>query len=208
MTRNVSEYTACRVPLRRISFGDAFLVVHEGAVASIKRIEARWKAAGGNDAYRVRRDDTGAYNCRKTTSGRSWSKHSWGCAVDINWSTNPYSHALHTDMPRWFVQLWLDEGWGWGGNWSSVKDAMHFSKFTNEGGDGLLYVDEEPEDDMAQVPQEEWEQMKRDVATLLERTSIQVLKDGAKKDLGTDHVAKAHAKQQGWLKDDGTWDPE
>src|SRR5690348_15960205 len=145
--RRVSEYTACRVPLVRVPFGDASIVDHEGAAASVKRVEARWKAAGGNAAYRIRPGDTGAYNCRKTTSGSSWSKHSWGCAIDINWTTNPYGRTLHTDMPRWFVKLWLDEGWGWGGNWSSVKDAMHMSKFPNEGGDGRLYVGSSSEED-------------------------------------------------------------
>lgn len=145
--RRVSEYTACRVPLVRVAFGDAFVVVHEGAEASVKRIEARWKAKGGNTAYRIRKADTGAYNCRKTTSGASWSKHSWGCAVDVNWQTNPYGRRLVTDMPKWFVQLWIDEGWGWGGNWSGVKDAMHFSKFPNEGGDGRLYVGEAPDEE-------------------------------------------------------------
>jgi len=41
-----------------------------------------------------------------------------------------------TDMPRAFVQLFLDEGWGWGCNWNSTKDAMHFSKAPGEGGNG------------------------------------------------------------------------
>jgi hypothetical protein len=37
-------------------------------------------------------------------------------------------------MPASFRQLFLSEGWGWGGNWNSSKDAMHFSKATGEGG--------------------------------------------------------------------------
>lgn len=141
---HVTEYSACRVPLRRIIWCDATLVVHEGAVASLGRIEARWRARGGHGAYRIRREDTGAYNCRRTTSGNSMSKHSWGCAVDINWRTNPYGSRLVTDMPGWFVQLFRDEGWGWGGAWSGAKDAMHHSKFPSEGGDGRLYVGSTP----------------------------------------------------------------
>ena len=143
MTRHVSEYAACRVPLRRITLGDATIVVHAGAVASIKRIEARWRAHGGNAAYAIRTADTGAYNCRRATGSPSWSKHAWGVAVDVNWQTNPFGSRLVTDMPDWFVRLWLDEGWGWGGNWRGKKDAMHFSKFENEGGDGLLYAGDE-----------------------------------------------------------------
>lgn len=168
MTRNVSEYSACRVPLRRVPFGDAFLVVHEGAVASVKRIEARWLAKGGNSAYRIRREDTGAYNCRRTTSGRSMSKHSWGCAIDFNWSTNGYGASNH-DIPDWFVQLFADEGWGWGGNWRGTKDWMHVSKFVNEGGDGLLYVGEE-EDWLDMATKDELEALiKANVAAPLQR---------------------------------------
>jgi len=140
--KKVTDYRPCRVPLRRTSLGDASIVVHAGAVASIKRIEARWLARGGNAAYAIRRADTGAFNCRRTVGGTSMSKHAWGCAVDVNWGTNPFGSRLVTDMPRWFVQLWRDEGWGWGGNWRGKKDAMHFSKFENEGGDGKLYVGE------------------------------------------------------------------
>lgn len=139
----VAAYQPCKVPLRRATFGNATIVVHEGILPAIKRIEQRWEAMGGNRAYLVRQKDTGAYNCRKTTSGRSWSKHSWGAAVDVNWQTNPYGRKLRTDMPKWFIQLWKDEGFGWGGDWRNVKDAMHFSKFPNEGGDGKLEFGEE-----------------------------------------------------------------
>jgi hypothetical protein len=40
----------------------------------------------------------------------------------------------YTDMPESFVSLWNNAGWGWGGIWSSKKDAMHFSLVTAEGG--------------------------------------------------------------------------
>jgi hypothetical protein len=149
--RRVADYAACRVPLRRITFGDATIVVHAGTVASIKRIERRWIARGGNAAYTIRKADSGAYNCRRATGSASWSKHAWGAAVDLNWRSNPFGSRLVTDMPRWFVQLWLDEGWGWGGNWRGKKDAMHFSKFESEGGDGRLYVG----DDAGTGPTEE-----------------------------------------------------
>src|SRR5215208_1409844 len=49
------------------------------------------------DVYRIE-----SYNCRKTTSGTSWSAHAWAAAVDINPEHNPYSSrgVLKTDMPR------------------------------------------------------------------------------------------------------------
>ena len=37
-------------------------------------------------------------------------------------------------MPKAFVQAFTSEGFGWGGAWTSVKDAMHFSLSPNEGG--------------------------------------------------------------------------
>lgn len=76
-----------------------------------------------------------SFNCRKTTSGASWSAHAWAVAVDINPEKNPFtSGKVITDMPRSFVECFTSEGFGWGGNWRSVKDAMHFSLAPNEGG--------------------------------------------------------------------------
>jgi len=75
--------------------------------------------------------------------GGKLSAHSLGLAVDLNPATNPYTMGpTVTDMPRWFIDLWKAEGWGWGGSWTgSVRDAMHFSKLAREYGDERL---EEP----------------------------------------------------------------
>jgi peptidoglycan hydrolase-like protein with peptidoglycan-binding domain len=76
-----------------------------------------------------------SYNCRRTTSGTSMSAHSWAVAVDINPEQNPFTRgAVITDMPKEFVECFTSEGFGWGGAWRSVKDAMHFSLAPNEGG--------------------------------------------------------------------------
>ena len=83
--------------------------------------------------YNVHRIES--YNCRQTTGGGSMSAHSWAVAVDINPEQNPFTRgALITDMPRSFVECFTSEGFGWGGSWRSVKDAMHFSLAPNEGG--------------------------------------------------------------------------
>lgn len=85
--------------------------------------------------YRTRLADTGAYNCRKITGGTGYSLHSYGCAIDINWQSNPYmsNGRLVTDMPRAMTDeiqaLRTNNGkrvWEWGGGWSGAKDAMHF----------------------------------------------------------------------------------
>jgi hypothetical protein len=85
----------------------------------------------GYGVYRIE-----SYNCRKVTGGSSRSAHSWPVAVDINPDTNPFSKAgrLITDMPREFVACFESEGFGWGGSWSSPKDAMHFSLAPSERG--------------------------------------------------------------------------
>lgn len=157
----VEEYQPCRVPLRRITWCGVSLVTHEGCVASLKRIEARYNALNGPVRYPIRQGDTASYVCRHIAGSSSWSKHSWGCAVDTNWNTNGYG-ASHHDMPAWFVQLFLDDGWGWGGNWHGTKDWMHTSKFPNEGGDGLLYVGDGQEDDLPYT-EEQLKQIIRDV---------------------------------------------
>lgn len=54
------------------------------------------------------------------------STHSWGCAFDVNWDTNPMGSKLVTDLPDEFVAAFTEQGWDWGGRWRSIKDAMHF----------------------------------------------------------------------------------
>ena len=72
-------------------------------------------------------DDWG-YACRPITGSTTVpSNHSWGLAVDLNASRNPYVHgAIVTDMPRWLPSLWGRYGFSWGGDYTSVKDAMHY----------------------------------------------------------------------------------
>ena len=99
--------------------------------------------------YEPRKADTGAYNCRKITGGTGYSLHAYGpgdkftfwngtqrataLAVDINWTTNPYGRTLKTDMPTAMVadikKVRTVNGkqvWGWGGDYRTNKDAMHF----------------------------------------------------------------------------------
>lgn len=148
----------CNFPGRVITVFDRRFYVHEGIVEDLKWIEQEWRKRGGHDAYPIRAD-SGAYNCRKTTSGSHWSEHSRGWAVDINWDTNPFQDndgTMQTDMPRWFVNLWKARGFGWGGDWSSVKDPMHFSKAPREGGDGRLSTAPVQEDDEMPTPEDLW----------------------------------------------------
>lgn len=89
---------------------------------------------------------TTAFVCRPTVTSTSWSQHAYGLAVDVNPFHNPYlkgdivvpelaSAYLDRDHHRpGMIQpgdvvttAFADLGWGWGGNWSSAKDWMHFS---------------------------------------------------------------------------------
>ena len=60
--------------------------------------------------------------------------HPYGGSIDINPDENPYGSTLKTDMPKNISEISQKHGLGWGGNWRSVKDAMHFSALKNEQG--------------------------------------------------------------------------
>lgn len=62
------------------------------------------------------------------------SMHAHAAAIDINPDTNPMGSTLITDMPEDISAIAQGLGLGWGGNWRSRKDAMHFSAATSEGG--------------------------------------------------------------------------
>ena len=107
----------------------------------------------GSDWQSIEADNTSAFNCRKATGSKKFSKHSYGKAIDINPIENPYvfrsgksSHKAskpylkrkRTDKSVSQMAMLLPEdaavkifkkfGWQWGGDWSSVKDYQHFSK--------------------------------------------------------------------------------
>lgn len=63
--------------------------------------------------------------------------HPYGASVDINPGQNPYGSKLITDLPKNISQIASRYGLGWGGNWSTSKDAMHFSAMSREGGKGF-----------------------------------------------------------------------
>ncbi|MET0838106.1 MAG: M15 family metallopeptidase [Marmoricola sp.] len=92
-------------------------------------------------------NNTGAFACRPTTGGTSYSQHAYGLAIDVNPFQNPYEKGdvvlpelassyldrervrpgmIGADGPvrRAFAAI----GWPWGGVWSSLKDYQHFSQ--------------------------------------------------------------------------------
>lgn len=89
----------------------------------------------------------GGYADRQNVnSSKSASKHSFGYSIDINPETNGNFRGVskaeraknprkYTDMPVETVQALINKwGLGWGFNWNSISDSMHFSAAKNEGG--------------------------------------------------------------------------
>ena len=101
---------------------------------------------GGSDDASMAANNTSAFNCRPATGSTSWSQHAYGRAIDVNPVQNPYvsggpvqpaAGAAYVDRadvrPGMIVagdavtRAVRFVGWGWGGNWSSLKDYMHVS---------------------------------------------------------------------------------
>jgi len=142
------------------------LIVHKEVASEVAKIfEALYHADypiyqmrlvsdfGGNDWRSIEADNTSAFNCRKATGSKQWSKHSYGRAIDINPIENPYiarnGHISHKASQIYrkrvhqkdtaedravllpndkAVKIFKQFGWEWGGDWKGVKDLQHFSK--------------------------------------------------------------------------------
>lgn len=91
-------------------------------------------------------NNTTSFVCRPGVGGATWSEHAFGLAVDVNPFHNPYvrgelvlpelagAYVDRDDHRPGMIQpgdvvtgAFADIGWGWGGNWRSSRDWMHFS---------------------------------------------------------------------------------
>lgn len=68
----------------------------------------------------------GGYNYRNIAGTNKLSNHAFGNAIDINPQANPMGRNLVTDMPTGISAIAARNGFDWGGDWKSKKDAMHF----------------------------------------------------------------------------------
>lgn len=89
---------------------------------------------------------TGSFACRDAVNSGSWSQHAYGLAIDINPFHNPYikGDLVIPELASYYVdrslalpgmvetsvvvEAFAAIGWSWGGNWTSLKDWMHFSE--------------------------------------------------------------------------------
>ena len=80
----------------------------------------------------------GGYANRNAVGQNVPSYHASGAAIDINPDQNGYFRPRRTptptDLPANIGQIAAKNGLGWGGNWNSCSDAMHFSAAKREGG--------------------------------------------------------------------------
>jgi hypothetical protein len=114
------------------------LPIH-GELLELVRILMVLTELGG---YNIKPGETWGY-CNRAISGTNTpSNHSQGTAVDINAPANPYASAdwhrrnargtrpfglaIVTDIPEKVVRAWEDQGFRWGGKYSSHPDPMHF----------------------------------------------------------------------------------
>ncbi|WP_276122567.1 tape measure protein [Pararhizobium qamdonense] len=94
--------------------------VHKAAADAFKGFLNELSATG----YDIK--SLGGYNLRNKRGRNSLSEHAFGNAIDINPGANPMNKDLITDMPKNISALAAKYGLSWGGDWSSIKDAMHF----------------------------------------------------------------------------------
>ena len=110
-------------------------------------LAGKWHPHPRPGEYTSTKSITAAFNCRPVTHGTSLSQHSYGWAIDINPVQNPYigtdgkvlqkAAKAYIDRSQQLpgmihagdvvVRAFAKIGWGWGGDWHSLKDYMHFS---------------------------------------------------------------------------------
>jgi hypothetical protein len=107
----------------------------------------------GDDRFSMAANNTSAFNCRVVSGSTRLSQHAYGKAIDINPVQNPFVTRSTTSpkagvdfdeaAERAFatkgiivdgdavVRAFKARGWGWGGDWTSLKDYQHFSENGN-----------------------------------------------------------------------------
>ena len=102
--------------------------VHRQALPAFQRVAAALgQLAAQGLVYPI--TSVSAFTSRTINGTTQMSRHGLGLAIDINPRQNPQRDdgRLITNMPAWFVDVWRDAGFCWGGDWRFSKDAMHFS---------------------------------------------------------------------------------
>ncbi len=114
--------------LTTVDFNGNKVSVNKKAAGCLKAVAADIKSR--NISYKINQMGCYRYDSDNGSSNIGLkSYHTYGVACDINWDNNPFvsgGSSAPYDMPKSYVDAFHDHGWTWGGNWSSVKDYMHF----------------------------------------------------------------------------------
>ena len=110
----------------RVSFMGKSLYWHKWAVVPLMNVQKQLIEEGWDKRYYW--TDLQTWNKRMIAGTNVPSNHAWPTAMDINPKQNPmrYDNVLVTDIPTRVVDIFKRYGFRWGGNYRTVKDAMHF----------------------------------------------------------------------------------
>lgn len=110
----------------KIVFMGKVLSWHKWAIIPIMNTQDDLLAGGWAKKYHW--EDLQTWNKRMIAGTNIISNHSYPTAIDINPAQNPmrYDNVLVTDIPVGVRLCFKAHHFGWGGNYKSVKDAMHF----------------------------------------------------------------------------------
>lgn len=107
--------------------------------------------------------------CRAIRGSSRASNHSWGLALDLNAPENPMGprNGKIRKHPK-VITVWERYGFRWGGRYQGRADDMHFEFMGTPADAKELTAKISPngpdeEDDLAQVPQKEWDEYKTKV---------------------------------------------
>lgn len=126
--RTVGQVRADLVSWTVPGSGGQRVQIHRAALPAFQKVTAGLAAqAAAGRVYVVRQ--VSSFFGRTVSGSYQLSRHALGTAIDINYPQNPYRSdgKLITNMPGWYVQVWRDAGFCWGGDWENAKDPMHFS---------------------------------------------------------------------------------
>lgn len=136
--RNISQVRSRQVYWTVPFSGGRRVKVHQAAKPAFDRVTQGLQAEFANGhIYWVQY--VGAFTPRTVGGSYQLSRHALGVAIDINPAQNPLRRdgKLITNMPKWFVDVWRDAGFCWGGDWQYSKDTMHFSWIGPGAGSGV-----------------------------------------------------------------------
>ncbi len=109
-------------------FGKTIGGVPTPAIDAYKALEMALESAG------YKPSSSWSYNCRNIAGTNNYSLHSFGIAIDIDPSANPFStgdpysgkiKASHVEAVLAIKNTRGRSVWAWGGNWTK-RDRMHF----------------------------------------------------------------------------------